>query len=194
MGAYETDAAVTSQAITITSPAPTDAVVDGPSYTVVATGGGSDNPVTFSVQDTSGAVCAVSGTTVTFKGVGTCVILANQYGSADYSAAPQVQQSFTVGEGTPSFTSPDSTSATVGVLFAFAVTTTGSPVPTFSKKGALPKGVKLINQRDGEDRMTGRPEKAGTYPITIKATFGKGKTKDVVTQSFTLTVNPAPSA
>jgi hypothetical protein len=192
IGAYETDATVKSQTITITSPAPTNAVVDGPSYAVVATGGGSDNPVMFSIQVTSSSVCAVSGTTVTFKGVGTCVILANQYGSADYSAAPQVQQSFAVGEGTPSFTSPDSTSATVGVLFAFAVTTTGSPVPSFSKKGALPKGVKLINQRDGEDRMTGRPEKAGTFTITIKATFGKGKTKSVVTQVFTLTVNPAP--
>ena len=42
-------------------------------------------------------VCSISGATVTFVAVGTCVIDANQAGNANYKAAPQVQQSFTVG-------------------------------------------------------------------------------------------------
>jgi hypothetical protein len=41
-------------------------------------------------------VCSISGTTVSFTAAGTCVIDANQAGNANYNAAPQVQQSFTV--------------------------------------------------------------------------------------------------
>ena len=41
-------------------------------------------------------VCTVSGATVTFVGAGTCTINANQAGNANYNAAPQVPQTFTV--------------------------------------------------------------------------------------------------
>jgi hypothetical protein len=62
-----------------------------------ATGGGSGNPVVFSVDPSSGAqVCAVSGTVVTFSRTGPCVIDANQAGNDDYIAAPQVQRTIAV--------------------------------------------------------------------------------------------------
>ena len=62
-----------------------------------ATGGGSGNPVVFSVDDASGAhVCHVSGTTVTYTAAGTCVIDANQAGNDSYADAPQVQGKITV--------------------------------------------------------------------------------------------------
>ena len=41
-------------------------------------------------------MCSISGSTVTFGQPGTCVIDANQAGNANYQAAPQVQQTFTV--------------------------------------------------------------------------------------------------
>jgi len=64
-----------------------------------ATGGGSGNPVVFSVDPSSGpGVCFVSGTTVTYAIPGSCVIDANQAGNATYAAAPQVQQAITVFE------------------------------------------------------------------------------------------------
>ena len=44
------------------------------------------------------------GATVSVHGVGTCVIDANQAGNANYNAAPQVQQSFTVGKGNQTIT------------------------------------------------------------------------------------------
>jgi hypothetical protein len=50
--------------------------------------------VTFSTSTSS--VCAVSGTTVTFTGVGTCTVIASQSGSANYLAAPQVTQGISV--------------------------------------------------------------------------------------------------
>lgn len=40
--------------------------------------------------------CSLVGTMVTFTGVGTCVINANQAGNATYNPAPQVQRSILV--------------------------------------------------------------------------------------------------
>ena len=55
-------------------------------------------PVTFTIDAAASTVCTIAGSTVSFIGVGTCVINANQAGNATFNAAPQVQQSFTVGE------------------------------------------------------------------------------------------------
>jgi len=86
---------------------PTSGAYDG-SATLSATGGGSDNPIVFSVDSSSGTgVCSVSetnGTTLSYMGVGTCVVDANQAGDTDYSAASQVQDSFGVGQATQSIT------------------------------------------------------------------------------------------
>jgi hypothetical protein len=85
-----------NQSIAFTSTAPTSAVVGGGTYSVNATGGASGNAVTFSIDSSATSVCSVTGSTVSFIGVGTCVINANQAGNASYTAAPQVQQSFIV--------------------------------------------------------------------------------------------------
>ena len=92
-----------TQTITFTSTPPNLAVV-GDTYTPTATGGGSGNPVTFSIDPSANGSCSISGTTVTFVAVGTCVIDANQAGSASYEAATQVQQSFDPDSGTQSIT------------------------------------------------------------------------------------------
>jgi hypothetical protein len=85
------------QSIQFTAPA--YGWVDG-SATLSATGGGSDNPVEFSVDGTSDkGVCKVSGdhgTTVGYTASGRCVIDANQAGDARYQRAPQVQQTIDV--------------------------------------------------------------------------------------------------
>jgi hypothetical protein len=82
-----------SQSISFTAPASGTA---GRSATLSATGGGSGNPVVFSADPGSAKVCNVSGTTVTYTAAGSCVIDANQAGTATYAAAPQVQQTITV--------------------------------------------------------------------------------------------------
>lgn len=69
----------------------------GSSATLSATGGASGNPVVFSLDATSGrGVCTLSGTTVRYNAVGSCVIDANQAGNASYSPAPPVQQTVAV--------------------------------------------------------------------------------------------------
>jgi Protein kinase domain/Protein of unknown function (DUF3048) N-terminal domain/Protein of unknown function (DUF3048) C-terminal domain/IPT/TIG domain len=96
-----------AQSISFAAPASGRA---GSSAALSAVGGGSGNPVVFSVDPSSGpSVCRVSGTTVTYAAAGSCVIDANQAGSARYAAAPQVQRTITVvlpGPATPAKTPP----------------------------------------------------------------------------------------
>jgi hypothetical protein len=67
------------------------------SASLSAIGGGSGNPVVFSVDPSSGPrVCTVSGNTVSYTGAGSCVIDANQAGNDDYTTAPQVQRTIAV--------------------------------------------------------------------------------------------------
>ena len=135
--------AQTAQAITFTSTPPSPAVVGG-TYTPTATGGGSGNPVVFSIgaSSTSGA-CSVSGTAVDFTGIGTCVIDANQAGTNVYSAAPQMSQSATV-EATQviTFTSTPPSPAVVGGTYTPTATggASGNPV-VFSIGGASTSGA-----------------------------------------------------
>ena len=68
-----------------------------PSFIVSATGGASGNPVSFTAGPA--AVCNAGGTngsTITIAGAGTCTVTAHQVGDADYNAATDVPQSFTV--------------------------------------------------------------------------------------------------
>jgi Big-like domain-containing protein len=104
-----------SQTITFTSTAPAGAKVGGPNYNVTATAD-SGLTVALTIDASASAVCSISGSTVSFIGAGTCVIDANQAGDANYSAAPQVQQSFAVGKGdqTITFTSTAPVGAKVG--------------------------------------------------------------------------------
>ena len=115
-----------SQTITFTSTAPAGAAVGGATYTVTATAT-SGLPVTFTIDPSASAVCSISGSTVSFIGVGTCVINANQAGNANYNAAPQAQQSFAVVKGsqTITFTSTAPVGATVGGA-TYTVTATAS--------------------------------------------------------------------
>jgi hypothetical protein len=87
---------------------------------------------------TSG-VCTVAGTTVTVVSVGTCTINANQAGNANYEAAAQVDQYFTISKGsqTVTFTAPEnitygytpaslSATSTSGLAVAFVITGIGT--------------------------------------------------------------------
>jgi streptogramin lyase len=104
-----------NQTVVFTSSAPASATVGGTPYTPVATAT-SGLTVALTIDATSSSICSISGGVVSFVGVGTCVIDANQAGSATYNPAPQVQQSFVVGKAaqTVSFTSSAPVSATVG--------------------------------------------------------------------------------
>jgi alpha-tubulin suppressor-like RCC1 family protein len=110
------EAPLEPQTITFESTAPSNATVGGPTYPVAAKGGGSGNPVMFTIDAASKSVCTISGATVSFVSVGTCTIDANQAGNAEYEPAPQAQQPVTVSKRPQAITfiSTAPSNATVG--------------------------------------------------------------------------------
>ena len=86
-----TGTALHPQAIAFTSSL-SGSAAPGDTYRVTATGGGSGNPITFSIDPASTAVCSISGAMVTFSQPGACTIDANQAGNTRYQPAPQAQQ------------------------------------------------------------------------------------------------------
>lgn len=103
------------QSIAFSSVAPTAATVGGATYSVSANGGGSGNPVTFSIDPSAASVCSLAGVTVSFTAAGTCVINADQAGDAGYADAPQAQQSLGVAAAPPP---PDKDCSRLRILLA----------------------------------------------------------------------------
>jgi hypothetical protein len=92
-----------------------------------------------------------------------------------------------------SFSNPARATAIAGSSFLFTVSTTGTPTPSLKKKGKLPAGLHFRNNHNGTATIWGVPNPKtaiGTRQITILATYGKRKAKQVTTQLFTLTVSP----
>lgn len=89
-----------TQTITGFSATPTAPVyAPNGTFALAAVGGASGNPVTFA--STTPAVCTVAGNVVTMKAAGTCALTADQAGSNDYVAAPQVALQVVIGRATP---------------------------------------------------------------------------------------------
>jgi hypothetical protein len=90
---------LSGQTITFTSTAPTDATVGGV-YQPVATATSGD-AVTFTVDPASTGCAMIPGGFVLFTAPGTCIIDADQPGDGNYwTAAPQAQQTLTIGPAT----------------------------------------------------------------------------------------------
>ncbi len=124
------------QTITFTSTPPTNATVGSGTYIVTAAGGASGNPVTFSASPSS--VCTGSGP-VTFVGAGTCIVTANQAGNMSYSAAPSVQQSFTItapAKQNQTITWTQSEVVTTGAVVALTASSNSGLTPQYSVSGS----------------------------------------------------------
>ena len=133
-----------TQAITFTAPASGTA---GGSAALSATGGGSGNPVVFSVDASSGpGVCTVSGATVTYTAAGSCVIDANQAGNGRYAATPQVQRTITVNgiSQAISFIAPASGTAGGSAVLSATGGGSGNPV-VFSVDASSGPGVCTVS-------------------------------------------------
>jgi hypothetical protein len=122
-------------------------------FTVVASGGASGNPVTF----TSSGACGNSGATYTMTRSGFCYVIANQAGSSQYEAAPTVTEPVTVSKSAPtvSFTGAPNTAA---YLSAFPVATTENSgvTPTITSTTPTVCGVSgnLVTMKKGTGTCT----------------------------------------
>jgi hypothetical protein len=207
-------AVFTNSVDTATTTAATLRVGTAPAFT-------SDNATTFSVGSPGSFTVTTSGVpdavvtsttlppwaTLTDNGDGTATLSGTPpTGSggtysftitAGNGFSPQATQPFTLSvDESPTVTSADHTTFTVGTLGLFVVTTNaGFPVATgVTETGALPSGVTLVDNGDGSATLSGTPSAgtAGVYPITITATATDGATTPTA-QSFTLTVNGPPT-
>ena len=135
----------------------------GATYTVTATAT-LRAPVTFTI-DVGEPVCSISGSTVSFIGVGTCVIDANQAGNANYNAAPQAQQSAPVAKGdqTITFTSTAPAGAKVGGP-TYTVTATATSGLTVAFSSAT-TSVCTSAERTGPRSPSSLPGRALSMPI-----------------------------
>lgn len=105
----------------ITFVAPSSLTYGSAPITLIATGGGSGNPVTFSLDAaTTPGAATLSGSRLTITGTGTVVIVANQASGGAYSAAAQVQQSIVI------------IPALVVITASSPTVTYGSAVPTIT--------------------------------------------------------------
>jgi hypothetical protein len=211
-GAFELQP--TAQSITFTSTTPADAVVGGPSYTVAATGGGSGEPVTFSL-DASSTGCALSGATVTFPAAGVCVLDANQASAGTYSAAPQVEQSFAIAQAAQAITftstapadavvgGPSYTAAATGggsgepVVFSLDPTSTGctlsGPVVSFAEVGTCVIDANQVGNTDylsAQQAQEAFSVSQGTTAVTASITGGAVTYGHQTGVSFAATVAP----
>lgn len=119
-----------SQTLEFASAAPTSAAV-GETYVASATGGAAAGPIAFSAAAASTG-CAVSPTgTVRFVHVGTCTVVADRDGDANWSSAAPVQQQVAVGAGTQTitFTSGAPAAAVVGDRYQPAAVSGASGLP-----------------------------------------------------------------
>ena len=177
-----------TQSITFTSTVPAAAVVGGAGYTVSASAS-SGLTVTFTIDAASAGVCTISGSVVSFVSTGTCTIDAHQSGNGSYQAAPQAQQSFTVGlaSQTISFTSSPPGGATVGgPTYTISATASSGLTVTFT---IAPASAGVCSLSGSVVSFTG----AGTCTIRVNQSGnGTYQAAPQAQQSFTVT-NPAPS-
>lgn len=137
----------------------------------------------------------LSGTTATLSGTanaGTGGVYALQF-AATNGIAPDASQNFTLTiNESPSITSANNVTFTVGIPGSFTVTTAGYPSASLSSSGALPGGVTFTDNGDGTATLSGTPADGdgNNYSLTFTATNGVGSD---ATQNFTLTVNESPT-
>ena len=94
----------------------------------------------------------------------------------------------------PAIDSENSAVGRVGSRLSVTVRTIGSPTPSISARGRLPRGLHLVNNHNGTATITGTPgpKSGGVYSPIIKAVYGHGSTKVTVDQTLTLVVYQAP--
>jgi hypothetical protein len=159
-----------------------------PAGTTLGETGNLPSGVTF--VDNGNGTATLSGTAA-FYSAGTYDLVIT---AADGSIASTTQDFTLTVQPALSITSTGGSTFTVNTAGTFTITTQtllgGEPTLTYT--GTLPSGVSFDNNGDGTGTLSGTPASGagGVYPITITASNG---TAPDATQSFTLTVNEAPT-
>jgi hypothetical protein len=110
--------------------------------------------------------------------------------SATNTASQSVTYNVVTAPAIPS--GPSSATFVLGTPGSVTISATGFPVPALSESGALPAGVKFVDNKNGTGTLSGTPSAMGIFPITFIAQNGVGSP---ATLAFTLTVvSSAPAS
>ncbi len=179
-----------SQTLGFTSTPPSPAVVGG-TYTVVALSSASLTPA-YAIAPAGAGVCTLAGATVTFAAPGNCLIYADQPGTRDYDAAPQISQTVTV------LAAPTAADRTETVPYA----STGTTIDLGSSiGGGGHTGIAIVSPPGhgtaslAGDRVTYTPATGyfGSDSFTYSAT-GPGGTSSPATVRVTVATPAAPGS
>jgi hypothetical protein len=149
----------------ITFPPATKKLADSPvDLSKLATGGGSGNPLTFTLVSGPGALGGVNNATLTISGVGGIVVRASQAGNDNFNAAPDETQTIKVVQPVVTRISP--ASAPIGMTPTVTITGlnfTGATVVKFGLKSAVEFTVA------SDTKITATPPSglAGTVDVTV---------------------------
>jgi hypothetical protein len=151
----------------------------GRSAVLTATGGGSRNPVTFSVDRTSGrGVCRVAGRTVRFLGNGTCVVDAVQAGNTRYDAA-EVKGRILVGMAPRFVRASAPRKAVAGKPYAYRFAASGYPAARYALTGA-PRWLSVNSRTGAVSGIVPRGTKSFTYTVEAVNTVGRATVRFTV--------------
>ena len=139
-----------NQTIDFTPPTSPITFTSDETVTLHATGGGSGNPVLFTIDPSSTGTGTISGDTLTITSVGIFVIDANQAGNSSYNAAAQVQETLVVNPAS-SVVSTSTINALQGISTGSELLATFSVVTGTSLSPSNFTGS--INWEDGRRRI-----------------------------------------
>ena len=126
------------------------------------------------------AIAAVANTLTNVTSAFTCTNPAGTLCSGKPASADLV----VIGVGIPpGITSGSPPNGTVGVAYAFALTATGAPAPTFSASGQ-PPGLSIA---PGTSQISGTPTQPGSFAVTIVASNGVAPDDS---RNYTIVINP----
>jgi hypothetical protein len=182
-----------AQSISVTTHAPASAAFNA-QFTVAATGGGSGNAVTF----TSGGSCSNTGATFTMtSATGTCTVMYDQAGSANYNAAPQVTESVTATKAAQaiSVTTHAPASAVFNSQFTVAATGGGSGNPvTFSSGGGCSNSGGTFTMTSGTTACQVKYDEAGSANYNAAPEIVESVTAQKAGQTIAVTAHPPSTA
>ena len=167
----------------------------GTDIELMATGGASGESVTFSIESGGSHATFDGGTnTLSLKYVGDVTVVARQAGNTNYEAAPKVEQTITVSQGTQDITFTDPTGgATVRVgqtVNLMASTNAPGLFVRFSIVTTPPDGVAtLVDDGDG----LGSLDLIGEGTVTVTATEDSNIDYAPATEMHTITVSAMAS-
>ena len=173
-----------SQTISAFTAIPAKAFGSSP-FNISAPSSNSNLPVALSVKS---GPATITGNTVTFSGVGTIVLAANQAGNANFGPAPEVTTSFVVNKGSQTIGAFTPVGAKAfGSAFSVIPPTASSGLPVVLSVKSGPATISANN--------TVTPAGLGTVVLAVNQSGNANyNAAPEVTTSFVVTAPPVPSA